>query len=189
MELDDVITTPAGDGEEIATPEVSPAEVRGAAAGGTTEVVAAQEPATTPLDSIMQGLEAAAQSEAARIEEAPPEHGQEATSDASVVEEGAQPPRPTAEPTSEEKAAAALVAEYRKLPGIVSDLVRGSTIEEVTASLGAARSVYDAVKQQVLKEQSAGLPKARSGVGPAPVPATPLGMIEAGLERAQVRKH
>lgn len=86
--------------------------------------------------------------------------------------------------TEASAAAEALAAEYRKLPGVVADLIGGATVEEVTASLQRSRTVFETVKSQALQEAGNAVPPARSGPsgGGAPPPATPFDAIAAGLD-------
>jgi hypothetical protein len=167
----------------------------------------------TPLEAIEVGLEALAINEAGgAAEEAPtpptvePLVASQNEADAAITSvaqvEGVAPAaEPTKAPAEQNDtpgvlpvdagrlAADALAVEYRKLPGVVAGLISGNTVEEVASSLEAARKAFGDVKAQVLKELGVGVPAARSGSGPAPMPSTPLGMIEAGLATVQSRRN
>jgi hypothetical protein len=154
-----------------------------------------QEGAPPPggLSMIEAGLASAAAGEELQ-EEPPVEVAVEEPAPAPPAEqpgeaEGAASQVPAEDPQA--RAAEALAAEDRKLPGLVPEVIGGATIAEVTASLQAARKAYSDVRAAVLKEQGeaqgAAVPPARSGAGPAPVPTTPLAMIEAGVAGARPR--
>lgn len=81
----------------------------------------------------------------------------------------------------EEAAAAALTEAYRALPGVLPDLISGSTVEEVKQSLAASQKAYADVKAAVLREMGEGVPAARGGAGAPAVPDTPFGKIVAGV--------
>lgn len=98
-----------------------------------------------------------------------------------VVIDGAAP----APETETAKAARLLAAQYKSMPGLIGDMVGGGTVDEVQASMVAAKAAYVTVKAQVMQEMSSLVPSARSGGGPAPAPATSIGKISAGLAAAE----
>jgi len=69
-----------------------------------------------------------------------------------------------------EAAASAAVTRYRELvasgPGLVAEMVRGDTIEEIEASVEGARKAYDNISRRVAEQIERQLPAgnpARSG--------------------------
>lgn len=87
-----------------------------------------------------------------------------------------------------EALAAQAVSRYRDLvastPGLVPDLVRGNTIEEVDASAEAARQAYDQISRQVGQSHERNVPPAnpaRSSLAPGAETLKPEAKIALGL--------
>ena len=160
--MQDELRTPAGDGEEIALPPLATIE----------QALNAQE-ADPPA------AEAAVEAEQESVPAPVPVPETPAAGEAA--------PAPASEVGPEARAAQLLAEQYRGLPEVVPSLIQGGTVEAVNASLEASRKAYGDVRTAVLREQGEAVPSARSGAGPAPTPATPGGMIEAGLAAHDAR--
>ncbi|MBF6596250.1 MAG: hypothetical protein IVW51_17625 [Thermaceae bacterium] len=76
----------------------------------------------------------------------------------------------------------ALIATYKGQPGLVGELVGGTTLGEVQASVERAKSVYATVKGELMQEQGLAVPGAHGGTPPVQVPATALGKISEGIK-------
>ncbi len=137
-----------------------------------------EQPAGEPTEAPVSAFANIEAGLAARDGEEPPapEAGEGEEPAADPEPEGAAPAA-----TDAEAAAQALAEELRKLPGVVPQVIRGSTVEEVRGSLQLAREAYEAVRSDVEREAAEHVPGARSGVGPEPLPSTAFGKIEAGL--------
>lgn len=79
------------------------------------------------------------------------------------------------------EAVTALIEAYRELPGIVPGLIGGGTVDEVKASLQAAKKAYADVRASVLKEQGERVPPGHAGSGATAEPRTSIEMILAGV--------
>jgi hypothetical protein len=80
------------------------------------------------------------------------------------------------------------VGRYREMvasmPGLVPDMVGGTTIEEVDASAEAARRAYDAISRHIMEEHEARIPAgnpARSSTLAAAAGLKPEDKIALGL--------
>ena len=165
MEAEETGNGGAVEAQEVADEAVASNSTAGAESGGSE---AGTDAPAAPLATIEAGLVSL-------------EGGR---SDETEVAEETAPEEPPA--LSEAEAAAQLlVEELQKLPGVVPQVIRGSTVEEVRASLQLAREAYTQVREQVQGEAAVRVPPARSGAGPAPEPATPFAKIEAGLAQHQ----
>jgi hypothetical protein len=165
---------PAGGDPPAQEPPATDPPVQDPPAGVTVEALAAIEGGEEAAKSTtvdFGDLDAAAEAYGASQDEGEPS-GQERL--------GTQ----NSELGAQEAAAEALAAEYRKLPGVVADLIGGNTVEEVTASLARSRNVFETVKSQALQEAGEAVPPARGGPSNqgVPAPATPFGLIAAGLD-------
>ncbi len=83
--------------------------------------------------------------------------------------------------SAERRAAQALAAVYKGMPGVVAALVGGNSVEEVQASYEAAQKAYADVKNDVLREQGVVVPPGHGGGVVQPVPADPFEMIRVGV--------
>ena len=92
--------------------------------------------------------------------------------------EGKTPPAST----PEAQAAAALLDALKQTPGIVTELLKGETVADVQASFTEAKKAFEAARQTIMQDVSANLPQGHAGQGVAPVPGTPLEMIQAGIK-------
>lgn len=101
---------------------------------------------------------------------------------------------PPEEATPEERASAAealatqAVARYRELvaasPGLVADMVRGNSIEEIDTSADAARRAYSEISRQVAQSYERSVPPgnpARSNTTPGADTLKPEAKIALGL--------
>jgi len=79
----------------------------------------------------------------------------------------------------------ALVELVRQQPGIVPELIGGTTAEEVSASIAVAKAAYAAARTAVLKEMQTVLPMAAGGPQEAPKPTTGQGMIYEALSHGE----
>src|SRR6266513_1399119 len=82
------------------------------------------------------------------------------------------------------------VGRYRELvaatPGLVPELVRGGTIEEIDASVEAARQAYQAVSRRIAEQHEARVPTgnpARSSADIAAAALKPEAKIALGLRK------
>jgi len=103
-----------------------------------------------------------------------------------LMEEAAGGPPPAGdEPVRDETPR--LLARLREVwlandPAIPAEMVTGDTLEELEASLAAARELAGRVREQVRRESAMAVPAGAPGRLPA-APATPLEKIRAGLVR------
>jgi hypothetical protein len=89
---------------------------------------------------------------------------------------------PVGDEAPDTKAAEALIGALRKLPGVVPEVIRGRTVEEVQASFAEAQKAFENARAAVLREQGAAVPTARGGSNAVvAVPKTALEMISTGL--------
>src|SRR5688572_17462241 len=105
-------------------------------------------------------------------------------------EGGAAESNPEQRAAEAETRAAAAVARYRDVvaagPGLVPEMVRGSTVEEVDASVEAARQAYEALSRKVAERFEAQVPAgnpARSASDAAAEGLKPEAKIALGLRR------
>jgi hypothetical protein len=97
---------------------------------------------------------------------------------------------PTEGVEENQAALAHAVGRYRELvasaPGLVPELVGGSTIEEVDASVEAARQAYEAVSRRIAEQHEARVPTgnpARSSADAAATALKPEAKIALGLRK------
>jgi hypothetical protein len=90
-----------------------------------------------------------------------------------------------------EAVAASAVARYRELvasqPGLVPEMVRGNTPEEIDASAEAARRAYGEISRRVAEEYERQMPvgnPARSAAAAGSAHLSPEAQIALGLRRA-----
>lgn len=89
-------------------------------------------------------------------------------------------------------ALAAAVRRYRELvaqqPGLVPEIVRGGTIEEIDASAEIARQSFNSISRRLAEQYEAQVPPgnpSRSGSGPMYESLKPEAKIALGLRRSR----
>src|SRR5437868_1834998 len=67
----------------------------------------------------------------------------------------------------------AYLALVRAQPGVVPDLISGSTLEDITASVERAKAAYAELRQRVLAEAGQAVPPANGAAGASARPPAP----------------